>query len=103
MECLFSPCTRLFELLENQDDFEACEWEDSEPIKELNLDESTDELLSSEKAFTYADLYAMLENGETVAWLTPHAAVAREEGRGKYCWKSWMIRAASVSVPTVWK
>jgi hypothetical protein len=26
--------------------------------------------LSVEKAFTYADLYAMLENGDTVAWLT---------------------------------
>jgi hypothetical protein len=29
----------------------------------------------------------MLGNGETFAWLTPRAAVAREDGRGVYCWR----------------
>jgi hypothetical protein len=45
-------------------------------LQELNLDVSTEELLSAERAFTYADLYAMLESEDTVAWFTPHAAVA---------------------------
>jgi hypothetical protein len=48
----------------------------TEGLQELNLDESTEEHLSSERAFTYADLYAMLGNKVTVAWLTPYAAVA---------------------------
>jgi hypothetical protein len=30
-------------------------------LQELDLDVSTEELLSAERAFTYADLYAMLE------------------------------------------
>jgi hypothetical protein len=52
MERLFSPCTRLRDTLELEEFFE-----------ELNLDVSTEELLSAERAFTYADLYAMLGNG----------------------------------------
>jgi hypothetical protein len=42
---------------------------------------------SAERAFTYVDLYALLENEDTVARLTPHVVVAREEG-GKmvYSW-----------------
>jgi hypothetical protein len=44
-------------------------------LRELNLDVSTEELRSAERAFTYEDLYAMPGNGDTVAWLTPHAAV----------------------------
>jgi hypothetical protein len=43
-------------------------------LRELNLYVSIEELLS---AFTYADLNAVLENDETVVWLTPHAAVMR--------------------------
>jgi hypothetical protein len=59
-----------------------------EPVKELNLDVSTEELLSgAERAFAYADLYAMLGNGDTVVWLTPHLAITRREhGRAEtYC------------------
>jgi hypothetical protein len=80
MEHLFSPCARLFDLLED-------EWYDyDETIKELNLDVSTQELLSAQRAFTYADLYAMLENGNTVVWLTPHTAAVRVDRAGSYAW-----------------
>jgi hypothetical protein len=51
-------------------------------LQELNLDVSTEELLSAERAFTYADLYAVLGNeNHPVLLLTPNAAVAR----GGYC------------------
>jgi hypothetical protein len=58
-------------------------------FQELNLDVSIEELLSTERVFTYADLYAVLRNGDTpaddtVAWLTPHAAVARDGGLAMY-------------------
>jgi hypothetical protein len=48
-------------------------------LQELNLDVSTEALLSAERAFTYADLHAVLGNDDEtlVAWLTPHAFVAR--------------------------
>jgi hypothetical protein len=68
MERLFSPCTRLHDLIYY------------DPFPELNLNVSTEEFLSAERAFTFADLYAMLGNEDTVAWLTPHAAVIREDG-----------------------
>jgi hypothetical protein len=55
-------------------------------MQELNLDVSTEEFLSTERAFTYADLYAMLGNGDTVAWLTPHAAIARDNGQVMENW-----------------
>jgi hypothetical protein len=77
MERLFSPCTRYRDMLE----LLGVRRHQSELLRELNLDVSTEEFLSAERAFTYADLYAMLGNGETVAWLTLHAAVAREGGR----------------------
>jgi hypothetical protein len=48
-----------------------------EELRELSLNVSTDEFLSAERAFTFADLYAMLGNDETMAWMTPHAFVAR--------------------------
>jgi hypothetical protein len=48
---------------------------------ELNLDVSTEILLSAERTFTYADLYAMLCNRKLIAWLTPHAAVVSGYGR----------------------
>jgi hypothetical protein len=93
MERLFSPCTRLHDLIvENEDDYlEYGELPDhiDENVKELNLDVSTEEFLSAERAFTYADLYAMLGNGETVAWLTPHAAVALEGERVHQSW--WQL------------
>jgi hypothetical protein len=76
MERLFSPCTRLLATQGRRGP--PPEW-----LQELNLDIST-ELLSAERAFTYADLYAMVGNEDTVAWLTPHASVARAGGRGEY-------------------
>jgi hypothetical protein len=82
MERLFSPCTRHRDILATQGRLGPPEW-----LQELNLDVSTEELLSAERAFTYADLYAMLGNADTVAWLTPHASVARSDGRaGGYFW-----------------
>jgi hypothetical protein len=81
MERLFSPCTRFCNVLESEG------VRDPELLRELNLDVSTEELLSAERAFAYADLYAMLGNGETVAWLTPHAAVARGSKRMLDCWE----------------
>jgi hypothetical protein len=72
------------------------DWDDDiEHGNELNLDISTEELLSAERAFTYADLYAMIEDGKTVAWLTPMTAVARVAGEGAYAWEqleeSWYL------------
>jgi hypothetical protein len=76
MEGLFSPCNRLHDILERK----------GRPLhfngtplflRELNLDVSTEELLSAERAFTYADVYAMLGNEYTVAWLPPHASFVR--------------------------
>jgi hypothetical protein len=76
MERLFSPCTRLFDLLESQGHVPP------EELLELNLEVSSDEFLSAERALSYADLYAMLGNGETIAWLTPDAVVMRAYGKG---------------------
>jgi hypothetical protein len=81
MERLFSPCTRYRDILENQGHVAPHEW-----LQELNLNVSTEELLSAERAFTYADLYAVLGNDNTVAWLIPHVAVVRGYVRGMYCW-----------------
>jgi hypothetical protein len=73
----------MYDLLESQvEDVRGC----PELLKELNLDVSTGELLNAERAFTYADLHAMLESKETVAWLTPHAAIVHADGRAVYCW-----------------
>jgi hypothetical protein len=80
MECLFSPCTRWHDLIENQDDFDETVRDDLLFMEELNLNVSSEDFLSTERAFTYADLYAMLINEDTVAWLTPHAFIAREGG-----------------------
>jgi hypothetical protein len=85
MEHLFSPCTRLHDILDSRSLLE--EVPDPEGWLELNLNVSTEELLSVERAFTYADLYAMLGNADTVAWLTPHAAVARKDGSAMYAWE----------------
>jgi hypothetical protein len=57
-----------------------------ELLQELNLNVSTEELLSAERAFAFADLYATLGDGNTVARLTPHAAVVRDCGRAMYAW-----------------
>jgi hypothetical protein len=87
MEHLFSPCTRLYDLYENGDHREYFEqrriMEDFENVEELNLDVSPQELLSAERGFTYAHLFAMLESEDTVAWLTPHATIVRPDGRAQ--------------------
>jgi hypothetical protein len=80
MERLFSPCTRL------QDAVERFIGMRVRPLRELNLDVSPQEFLSADRAFTYADLRGMLNNLDTVAWLTPHAAVSREIGSGFSYW-----------------
>jgi hypothetical protein len=92
MERLFTPCTRLHDLLEeNQEEYIEYEYDshdcNGETLKELNLNVSTEEFLSAERAFTYADLYAMLGNQNTFAWLTPNAAVTREGERAVYSWE----------------
>jgi hypothetical protein len=82
MERLFSPCSRLHDLLESEGLLEQLRNDDPEPLQELNLNVSTEEFLSAERAFTFADLYALLRNRKTVAWVTPpHTGVAREYGR----------------------
>jgi hypothetical protein len=86
MDRLLSPCTRLRDQLERQGPIEEVGVPNPELLRELNLDVSTAELLSAERAFTYADLYAMSGNGDTIAWLTPHAAVVRTNGRAVLHW-----------------
>jgi hypothetical protein len=82
MEHLFSPCIRLYNRLENRGRLG-----DRYPfLQELNLNVSTGELLRAERAFTYADLYAMVGNTNTVAWLTPHVAVVRNHGEAMQGW-----------------
>jgi hypothetical protein len=86
MEHLFSPCTRFFNLSFWSDDNHGEHfWDDFERLEEQDLDVSTQEFLSAERAFTYADLYAMLANQNTVLWLTPHASVVSEYGLGVRC------------------
>jgi hypothetical protein len=85
MERLFSPCTRLGDTSE-LDEGELALFQD------LNLDVSTEEFLSAERAFTYSDLYAMLGNEDTIAWLNPHTAVAREGGSVMYGMLSYRLR-----------
>jgi hypothetical protein len=86
MERLFSPCTRLHDLLENQGRLEALNGYHPGLLQELNLDVPSEELLNAEKMFTYADLYAMLGNEDTVAWLTPYAFVVRKHGEAMNAW-----------------
>jgi hypothetical protein len=83
---LFSPCTRLHDILESQSLLEEVVEHHPDPLQELTLNVSTIELLSAERGFTFADLYAMLGNQNTIAWLTPHAAVTREGGRAMRYW-----------------
>jgi hypothetical protein len=78
MEHLFSPRTSHPDLLEEDQG-------GLESVQQLNLDVSTEELLSAERAFTYADLYASLGNGDAVVWLTPHANVMRTGGKAVFC------------------
>ena len=73
MERLFSPCTRLRDSRGRIGELRGI----LPKLQELNLDVSTEELLSSERAFTYAGLYALVRNRNTFAWLTPYTAVNR--------------------------
>jgi hypothetical protein len=57
-----------------------------EHLQELNLDVSTEELLSAERVFTFADLDATLGNEDTVVWLTPHAGIT-VRGRAMNVWE----------------
>jgi hypothetical protein len=79
MEHLFSPCTRYRDTLglESRGRLVAFRRR-TELWKELQLDVSTEALLSAERAFTYVDLYAVSGNQNTIIWLTPHAAVGRK-------------------------
>jgi hypothetical protein len=88
MERLFSPCTRFHDLAESIDRLGLREFRRGlEPtLQELNLDVSTQELLSAERAFTYADVYDMLGNLLTLAWLTPHVAVIRNDAAVRNYW-----------------
>jgi hypothetical protein len=54
-------------------------------LQEQNLVVSTEELLSAERAFTYVDLFTMLESGDTITWLAPHAAFMLAAGRELSC------------------
>jgi hypothetical protein len=85
MDRLFSPCTRLYDLLESQGRLERFR-DHHKDLQELNLDASTEGLLSAERAYTYADLYAMLGNENALVWLTPHAAVMPKGGKGIHAW-----------------
>jgi hypothetical protein len=73
MERLFSSCTRYRDILDSHEEIKG----HPDGLRERNLDVSTEEFLSVERALTYADLYAMLGNRNTLAWLTPNAAVMR--------------------------
>jgi hypothetical protein len=84
MERLFSPCNRLYDQVESQGGLEALYG--TAYFTELNLDVSTQELLSAERAFTYADVYDMLGNRFTLAWLTPHVAVIRNHAVVRNSW-----------------
>jgi hypothetical protein len=85
---LFSPRTRLNDLLESKVQFDDSEDEelrqDFENVKELKLAVSTQELRSAEterRGFAYADMYAMLGNGDTIAWFTPSVYIVRADGK----------------------
>jgi hypothetical protein len=56
-----------------------------ETTRELSMDVSTEELLSGERAFKYADLYALLGKelygGVTLAWVTQPAVIMLANGR----------------------
>jgi hypothetical protein len=73
MEHLFSRCTGQLHIL------------DSEEFRGLQV--TVKFFLSDERALTYADLYAMLGNGTSIAWLTPHAFVAHKYGSALDCWE----------------
>jgi hypothetical protein len=87
MEHLFAPCTRLYDILESPLRVEQFRGRHLlVGLQELNLNVSTEELLSAERAFTYADLYALLGPINTVTRLTPHIAVVRNHVEPVVAW-----------------
>jgi hypothetical protein len=85
MDRLFSPCTRYRDIVLSRGRHEEVFRRYPGHLHELNLDVCTQELLSAERAFTYADLHAMLGNENKVVWLTPHAFVVRANKRRDKC------------------
>jgi hypothetical protein len=81
MEPLLSPCTRYRDGLGNRG------FVSPESLREINLNVSTDEFLSAERNFTYADFYTILGNGDTITWLTPHAAIVSTDKRVRLYWR----------------
>jgi hypothetical protein len=69
MELLFSPCTRLHDILESQYDLEEdiehdpVDFQDLN-VEVLNLNVSTEEFLSAERGFTFADICMRCEKAE---------------------------------------
>jgi hypothetical protein len=85
MERLFSPCNRFYERKEETiEELYGNGRTLEQHVRELKLDVSTEELLSAEGAFTYADLYALLgkeDSGSTFAWVTRPTVFMRANGR----------------------
>jgi hypothetical protein len=81
MERLFSPFSANTRYRDSQVDREELR-RDPNLLQNRILDVSTEELLSAERAFTYADLYAMLGIGDTVLWFTPDGFIMPTIGRG---------------------
>jgi hypothetical protein len=77
MEPMFSPCTRLRDRIDESPTISDEMKEDLHFIEEFRLHVSTEEFRNAvrEKAFTYADLYAMLE-GDSLVWFTPALSAA---------------------------
>jgi hypothetical protein len=101
MEHLFSPCTRLYDLLDSHDLLDNFHVDPRELMQEQSLDVSTEDFLSAKRAFTYADLYALLGNESTVLWLTPHASVMPTNSRWVRYWGELGDQTDSFSTPTV--
>jgi hypothetical protein len=65
MARMLSPCTRYRDIVLSRGRHDVF-GRHPDAFQELNLDVSTQELLSAERAFTYADVYAMLGNENAV-------------------------------------
>jgi hypothetical protein len=105
MERLFSPYARSHNIFESQNRFVGLGGR-PEPLQELNLNISIEELLSAERAskYGYADSHAiLLGNRNTFAWLIPHAFVASHNERGMVFWLQLhhLRRLNCLSAPTV--
>jgi hypothetical protein len=74
---MFSPCTRLRDMIDQCGDISEEMKDDLHYIEEFHLHVSTQEFRCAvlEKAFTYADLHAMLD-GDCLVWFTPSLSAA---------------------------